>query len=60
MATKMGRPLSDNPKKHKVLIRLTDEENSVLEECCKSTGKTKSDIFREGFRLLATKILEEK
>ena len=45
MSSKMGRPLSDNPRNHKLFIRLTDEENDNLEECCKITNKSTDKIL---------------
>ena len=56
----MGRPLSDNPRNHKLFIRLTDEENDNLEECCKITNKSKAEITRDGLKLITDKILERE
>lgn len=44
-----GRP-TDNPKKHDTRIRMSDEDVRLLEYCAKTTGKSKSDIIREGIR----------
>ncbi len=44
-----GRP-TDNPKKHDTRIRMSDEDVALLEYCAKATGKSKSDIIREGIR----------
>lgn len=60
MLSKMGRPLSDNPRNHKLFIRLTDEENDNLEECCKITNKSKAEITRDGLKLITDKILERE
>lgn len=60
MSKKMGRPLSDNPRIHKLFIRLTDEENDVLEKCCEITSKSKAEIVREGLKLATDKILERE
>lgn len=48
--SRMGRP-TDNPKKHDTRIRMTDEDVEILKACSKLTGKTKSDVIREGIRL---------
>lgn len=60
MSTKMGRPLSDNPRNHKLFIRLTDKENEDLEKCCDITGKSKAELVREGLDLITDKILERE
>ena len=56
----MGRPLSDNPRNHKLFIRLTDEENDNLEKCCKITDKSKAELVRDGLKLVTDKILERE
>lgn len=58
--SKMGRPLSDNPRNHKLFIRLTDEENEDLEKCCEITEQTKAELVRNGLKLVTDKILERK
>ena len=60
MSTKMGRPLSDNPRTHKLFIRLTDKENEDLEKCCGITGKSKAELVREGLNSITDKILERE
>ena len=60
MSAKMGRPLSDNPRNHKMFIRLTDEENDLLEKCCKLTNKSKAELARDGLKLITNKILERE
>lgn len=60
MSAKMGRPLSDNPRNHKLFVRLTDEENDDLEMCCEITEKSKAELVREGMKLITDKILERE
>lgn len=48
MSPRTGRPPSDNPKQTRTEIRLTKEDKEILEYCCKVTGKSKSDVVREG------------
>ena len=59
MKTKKGRP-TDNPKNHETRIRMSDEDVKLLEYCAKITGKSKSDIIREGIREVYAKITEKK
>ena len=49
-----GRP-TDNPKKGRFEIRTSEEEERMLEFCCKFTGKSRTDIVRMGIR----KVYEE-
>ena len=51
MLSKIGRP-TENPKKNNTRIRMSDEDIEILEQCVKITGKSKSDIIREGIRLV--------
>lgn len=44
---KMGRPTSD-PKKFVARLRLSDEEKAKLDECCRMTGLSISDVLRLG------------
>lgn len=60
MSKKMGRPLSDNPRNHKLFIRLTDEENNDLEKCCEVADKSKAELVRYGIKLVTDKILERE
>lgn len=55
MSPRTGRP-TDNPKKHETRIRMSDEDVVMLEYCAKATGKSKSDIIREGIREVYNKI----
>ncbi len=49
MSPRTGRP-TDDPKKHETRIRMSDKDILMLEYCSKVTGKSKSDIIREGIR----------
>ena len=51
-----GRPPSKNPKKHQKRIRMSNEDVRILEYCCKATGRTQSDIIREGIREVYAKL----
>lgn len=56
---KKGRPTS-NPKTYQMRIRFSKDDKEKLEYCSYKTGKTKSDIIREGIELVATQIKEKK
>ena len=55
MSPRTGRP-TDAPKKHETRIRMSDEDIKILEYCTKATGKSKSDIIREGIREVYNKL----
>lgn len=50
-----GRP-TDDPKRHDTRIRMSDEDVVMLNYCAKMTGKSKSDIIREGIREVYKKV----
>ena len=52
---RMGRP-TENPKTHRLEIRLSDSEKDMLEECAKLTKKSKSDIVIEGVSMVYDKV----
>lgn len=56
MSPRTGRPPSKDPKRHETRIRMSDEDVAILEYCCKMTGKSKTDIIREGIREVYAKI----
>ncbi len=39
-----------NPKKGRLEIRTSAEEEQMLDFCCEQTGKTRTDIVRAGIR----------
>lgn len=47
MSPRTGRP-TDNPKQARLEIRLSKDDISKLEYCCKKTGLTKAEILRQG------------
>lgn len=49
MEKKIGRP-TDSPKVKQYRLRMSDEEVSMLGYCCRKTGKSKAEIFREGLK----------
>lgn len=50
MATKAGRPYSDNPRTVQTRIRMTKEEAEMLNFCAETLGRTKTDIVITGIR----------
>lgn len=56
MSPRTGRPHSDNPKHVRVETRMTTEELEKLEYCCRVTGKSRSEIVREGIDVVYTKL----
>ncbi len=56
MSPAHGRPPSKEPKEHQKRIRMSDEDIRILEYCCQMTGKTQSDVIREGIREVYAKL----
>lgn len=56
MSPRTGRPLSDNPKNVRVETRMTKEDLEKLEYCCRITGKSRSEIVREGIEAVYAKL----
>ena len=55
MSPRTGRP-TDDPKKHEIRIRMSDEDARILEICCKETGLNKSEVIRQGIREIYARI----
>ncbi len=51
-----GRPKIDNPKNIRLEIRLTKDENKLLEECANEMHVTKTEVIKEGVRLVKAKL----
>ncbi len=51
MTSKMGRP-TNNPRNHKLAIRLNDEEKKMLDDYCKREQVTKTEAISRGIKKL--------
>ena len=45
---KIGRPLSDNPLKERLYLRVDDKTKNMLDECTDLLQTTRSEIIRRG------------
>ena len=52
MSPKMGQKLTDNPRSVRLEVRLTQEENALLEECAKRLQVTKTKVITKGIELV--------
>lgn len=52
MSPKMGQKLTDNPRSVRLEVRLTQEENALLEECAKRLQATKTKVITKGIELV--------
>lgn len=52
MGKKIGRPKVENPLCVIVKAKIDEPTKDKLEEYCKQSGKTVSDIIREGINLI--------
>jgi len=55
MSPRTGRP-TDNPKNHKVTVRLDDEAASILEKYCKQENIERREAARRGINKLKSDI----
>lgn len=51
-----GRPKINNPKNVRLEIRLTKDENRLLEECANKMCVTKTEVIKEGVQLVKAKL----
>lgn len=47
-----GRPKAGNPKNIRLEIRLTQEQNKLLEECAEKLNTTKTEVINKGIALV--------
>ncbi len=47
-----GRPKSNNPKNVRLEIRLTQNENELLEKCAEKLNATKTEVINKGIALV--------
>ena len=52
---KVGRPPAENPKMHKVTVRMSEPDYEKLMKYNKATDQTITDTMLEGFDLLMKK-----
>lgn len=50
MVAKKGRPASENPKDFLLRVRLDKETLTQLDKCCDVTGKSRSEVVRDGIK----------
>ena len=58
-AVKKGRP-TVSPKTNSILIRMSDEDLRILDECCARTGLSRSVVIRLGIREIHTKVSQKR
>lgn len=50
MVAKKGRPVSENPKDYMFRVRLDQETLTQLDKCSEVSGKSRSEIVRDGIK----------
>ena len=58
LSPRTGRPTED-PKKGRVQLRMSDNDVEKLEFCCKKTGMSKADVIRRGIELVYKEVSEK-
>ncbi len=49
---KMGRPIADDPRRNRVMVRLTDEEYEKLKKCAEKSNLTITETVRKGISMV--------
>lgn len=57
MSSKLGRP-TDNPKPHKITVRLDEEAETTLRQYCKQEAVERGEAVRRGIKKLAGDLKE--
>lgn len=57
MSAKRGRPTS-NPKKEYIIVRATQQDKELLNECCKQLEQTRYEVVMGGIRMVHSNIQE--
>ncbi len=52
MSPRTGRPKSDNPKGIEIKARIDAETDRRIQEYCRTHGKTRTEVVREGIELV--------
>lgn len=61
MSPRTGRPVSENGKKSKLLqIRVDELTLKQLDNCAEQLKSTRSDVVREGIKLVSDKLMRKK
>lgn len=60
MSPAHGRPPSKDPKIHDTKIRMSDADISMLDYCCRVTGKKKAEIIRMGIKKVYEELKEKE
>ena len=55
MSPRTGRPTED-PKRKRFELRVSDKENEMLEFCMKETRMSRADVIRRGIELVYKEI----
>lgn len=55
MTKKMGRP-TDNPKNHKITVRIDDNSKDILDKYCNQEEVSQMEAVRRGIRKLEVEI----
>ena len=56
MSPRTGRPPTQNPKNIRLVIRLTQEQADLLNECAKALNISRTDVINKGVQLVKSEI----
>ena len=58
VSPRTGRPTED-PKRKRFELRVSEKENEMLEFCMKETGMSRADVIRRGIELVYKEITQK-
>lgn len=59
MSPKKGRPFEEKPRRGRIEVRTSSEEERMLDYCAEKTGKNKAAIIRQGIQAIYAQIYDE-
>ena len=59
MSAKRGRSTS-NPKKEYIIVRATQQDKELLNECCQQLDQTQYEVVMDGIRMVHSNIQESE
>lgn len=48
---KRGRPVEDEPKNNRIMVRISDNDTNILTDLAEKTGVARSEIMRRALKM---------
>lgn len=60
MNPRTGRPPKGDSRSNRIITRMSPDETEKLDYCCETTGKSRSEIIREGIDKIYQELREQE